>query len=56
MNTRKLTMRDELQLMLRDLAPLINAAADSGSYTELKNLVDRRDALRRILEHTTVDD
>ena len=56
MNARKLSMRQEVEAMLTDLSPLITAAADTGSYTELKGLIDRRDALRRILDATTTDD
>ena len=55
MNTRKEAMQAELQLMLSDLVPLINAAADKGNFHELKSLVERRNALRRILDHCTVD-
>ncbi len=56
MNTRKLSMREEVEAMLTDLSPLITSAADTGSYTELKGLIDRRDALRRILDATSTDD
>lgn len=56
MNARKLSMREEVETMLTDLSPLITAAADKGSFTELKGLIDQRDALRRILDATTTDD
>ena len=55
MNARKLTIREEVEAMLIDLVPLISEAADTGSFVELKNLIDRRDALRLILDHCTVD-
>ena len=54
-NARKLGMREEVQAMLSDLAPLINAAADTGNFRELGKLVDRREALTRILDHCTND-
>lgn len=48
-------MREEVEAMLSELAPLINAAADTGNFRELGKLVDRRDALVRILDQCTVD-
>ena len=55
MNARRLTPREEVQAMLSELAPLINAAADTGNFHELGKLVDRREALTRILNQCTVD-
>ena len=48
-------MRNQLETMLRELAPLIDAAADVGNFPELHKLIDRRDALVRLLEHVPDD-
>ena len=56
MNTRKLSLREEVELMLADLWPLIRAAQDDGDFCQLGKLIDRRDALKKILDATTTDD
>lgn len=55
MNARKLTMREEVESMLLALAQSIDKAADIGDFCEMNKLIDRRDALNRILDHCTTD-
>ena len=56
MNARKTAMRSEVEEMLVDVAKAINAAADVGDFPALHRLIERREALNKILDATTTDD
>lgn len=49
-------MRAELEQMVMDLAPLINAAVDQADFYQLQQLRDRRAALELLLSNIKTDD
>ena len=49
-------MRQELEEMIMDLAPLMNAAADQADFRQLQQLRDRRAALQLLLSNLRTDD
>ena len=49
------TLRADISEMLRELAPLIREAADVADFRELNTLLERRDALLKLLEHLPRD-
>ena len=56
MNARKMGMREELEQMVVDLTPLMNAAADQADFHQMQQLRERRAALELLLSNIRTDD
>ena len=56
MNARKTKMRAEIEQLVVDLTPLMNAAADQADFHQMQQLRERRAALELLLSNIKTDD